>query len=84
MRSRSDDDMPNCATIEALEDGVVLAIDRQNAHAFLCGGVHHDLAGHDENFFARNRQIFARFDRGQRRTQSAGSDNRNQDHFSTR
>src|SRR5437016_6489616 len=41
---------------------------------------HHDFAGHHQNFFARNREIFARFNRRQCWAQSACSNDRHQHH----
>ena len=51
---------------------------------FLRRRAHHRFTGHDQDFFARDRQIFARFDRRQRRSQSARSDDRDQHHVGIR
>jgi len=51
-----------------------------DVNAFRARFAHHDLAGHDQNFFTRYRQIFPRFNRGQRRTQPARSDNCDEHH----
>ena len=69
------------AAVQALKDRVVLAIDRQDLHTSLSRCVHHDLASHDQDLFARDRQIFSRLDRRQRRSKSASSDDGHQHHL---
>ena len=59
------------AAFEALEDGVVLAVHGQDAHAFTRRRRAHDgFARHDEDFLARHREVVARLNRRQRRSQS--------------
>jgi len=47
------------AVFQALENGVVFAIDRKNAATVAGGGFHDDLAGHDEDFLAGHGDVFA-------------------------
>ena len=47
--------------LEALEDGIVLAVDRKDTSAHLCCSSHHQLAGHHQDFLARNSQILVVF-----------------------
>jgi hypothetical protein len=62
----------------------VLAIHGQNVHAVIARFAHHDLACHYQNFLARHREIFSGFNRGERRSQPAGTDDCNKDHVSIR
>src|SRR5438046_1837016 len=49
----------------------MFAVHRQNMNAVFTGFAHHNLARHHENFLARHGEIFARFNRGERWSQSA-------------
>ncbi len=65
---------------QALKNGVVLTVDRQNVYALVARFAHHDLARHDQNFLARHGEILARFDRRQRGAQTARADDCHQHH----
>src|SRR5260221_9790033 len=65
--------------IQALKNGGGLAIHRQNADALLAGFSHHQRAGHDQDFFGSDSDVFAGADRSQRRLQAGSSDDRNHD-----
>ena len=56
----------------------MLAIHRQHAYPLPAGRVHDDLAGHDQDFLARDGDIFSGFDGGQRGAQASGSNNRHE------
>ena len=64
---------------EALEDGVVLAIDGEDADAFGFGGGGDGFAGHDEDFFAGDGEIHASVDGGEGGGESGGADDGNED-----
>ena len=72
----------NIAALEALKNRAVLAIHRQHAHTLPAGRVHHNLAGHDQDFLARNRDVFSGFDGGKRGVEASGSYNRNEHQIS--
>jgi hypothetical protein len=64
--------------LEALEDGVVLAVDREEfGAAFLCRG-HHELAGEHENFLGRQGEVLAHGECGERGLESRGADDGHQ------
>src|SRR6266404_1390770 len=65
--------------IEALKNGGVLAIHRQNADALLAGFAHDQRAGHHQDFFGSDSDVFAGADRSQRRLQAGSADDRNHD-----
>src|SRR5438445_8912228 len=65
--------------IQALKYGRVLAIHRQNADTLLAGFAHDQRAGHHQDFFGSDSDVFARADRGQGRLQAGGPDDRNDD-----
>jgi hypothetical protein len=50
-----------------LKNRVVFAVDRQNMNAVLVRFAHHDLARHDQNFLARDREVFTGFNCRERR-----------------
>ncbi len=64
---------------EALEDGVVLAIDGEKADAFGGGGGGDGLAGHDEDFFASDGEIHAAVDGGEGGGEARGADDGDED-----
>jgi len=68
------------ASLEALEDRVVFAVDGQDAATVTLGRGHDEFPGHDENFFAGQRDVYARLQRGDRRPKTTGADNRHQNH----
>ena len=53
------------AAVQALVDGVVLAVDRQHRDAAPARGLHDQRAGHDEDFLVGERDRLAGLDRGQ-------------------
>ena len=65
---------------QALKNGVVLRVDRQNVYALVARFAHYDLARHDQNFLARHGEILARFNRRQRGPQTARADDCHQHH----
>ena len=84
--TRQDDPLQRraCAAIEALENGIVLTVYRQDLHSFAGCGRHDKFTGHNQNFLARNREIFPSLNRGQRRLQTRRADNGNQHHVCLR
>ena len=60
--------MPRVATFEALENGIVLAVDRQDAPTMAPGRGHDHLAGHDEHLFAGQSNVLPRLKRRERGT----------------
>ena len=62
--------------LEALENGVVLAIHGQERAAALARGGHHKLAGEHENFLRGERDGFLRCDGREGGLQSGGADHR--------
>ena len=65
--------------IEALEDGGVLAVHGEDADAVLAGLVHHDLAGHDEDFLRGNGDVLARANGSECGLQAGGADDGDED-----
>ena len=61
------------AAVQALMDGVVLAVDGQHRNAFLPRRIHHDAAGHDQHFLVGERDRLARLDRAQHRVERRGA-----------
>ena len=72
-------DARRIAAFEALENGVVLAVDREDVQAARRRGAHDDLAGHHQDFLAGDGQVFSGFERSERRTESARADDGDQD-----
>src|SRR5436305_10875385 len=70
-----------CATLKTLKNGVMLAVDGQDVQPLLSRRSHHNLSGHDEDFLARDGQVFACPDRAQGRTQTACADDCDKDHL---
>lgn len=64
---------------QALEDRIVLAVDRQQHSATLPNGLHEQGTGHDQRFLVGQQYLLARLHRSQRRTQAGSSDNRGHD-----
>lgn len=64
---------------EALEDGVVLAVDGEDADAFGFGGSGDGFAGHDEDFFAGDGEVHAAFDGGEGGGEAGGADDGDED-----
>ena len=64
---------------EALEDGVVLAVHRQDPPAAGPGGGDDEAPGEDENFLAGEREVLAGGQGGQRRLEAGRADDRDQD-----
>ena len=56
----------------------MLAIHRQYAHALSARRLHDDLARHDQDFLARNRDVFSSLDCCQCGAQAGGSNNRHE------
>jgi hypothetical protein len=67
---------------EALENGVVLAIDGEEADAFGGGGGGDGFAGHDEDFFAGDGEIHAAVDGGERGGETGSADDGDEDEVS--
>ena len=61
------------SSVQALMNGVVLAVDRQHGHASPPRRVHDDAAGHDQDFFVGQGDGFPAFDRGQHGVQARGA-----------
>ena len=68
------------ALVQALKNGIVLGVHRQNVHVFIACLPHHNLTRHYENLFARNGEIFPRFDCRECRAQTACANDRHQHH----
>ena len=68
-----------CAAMQALVDGVVLAVDGQDRDAAAARGVHHQPAGHDQHFLVGQRDGLARLDRREDRFERRGAGGRAQD-----
>ncbi len=66
--------------LQALENGVVLAVDRQNLSFPFAGLAHHRGTGQNKDLLAGDRQILARAQRRQRRSQPGRADDGHQDH----
>ena len=56
-------DVGSAVAGEALEDGAVLGVDRQELHTARPGGRRHQTAGHHERLFVGERDCPARLDR---------------------
>ena len=54
---------------DALQDGAVLGVDRDDLTSAVARGAHHQLAGHDERLLVRERDPLPRRERRQRRRQ---------------
>ena len=65
--------------MQALMDGVVLAVHRQNGDAAALRGLRDDPAGHDQNFLVGERDRLAQLDGGQDRFEAIGTRRRAQD-----
>lgn len=63
-------------TRQALEDRVVLTVDRQQYSATAPHCLHEQGAGHHQRFLVGQQHLLARLDRRQGRTQAGGADNR--------
>src|SRR4051812_36359026 len=70
--------------IQTLEDGGMLTIHRQHAHAVTARFAHHDFTGHHQDFFRSNRDIFPGADRGESGLEARRSHNRDQDNVGPR
>ncbi len=64
--------------VETLEDRRVLAVHGQDAHAVFPRLVHHDFAGHDEDFLRGHGDVFPGANRRQRRLQPRRADDGDQ------
>src|SRR5450830_2008717 len=62
-------------TGHALENRVVLTVERQQYRATLAHSLHKECAGHDQRFFISQQDFLAGIDSGQGRAQASGSDN---------
>ena len=69
--------------VEALENGVVLAIDGEEFDAALGGGGGDDFASHDEDFLGGDGEVFAGFNGGERGVESGGADDGDEDDVGT-
>ena len=65
--------------LEALENSVVLAVDGQNFRAAGRRGGEDVLAGEDEDFLRREREVFAGLERGEGRFETGGADDSDED-----
>ena len=65
---------PAAAAVQALMDGVVLAVDGQHRHAFAARRIHHDAAGHDQHFLVGERDRLAGLDRASTASSAAVPD----------
>src|SRR4051812_41346886 len=70
-----------CATLKALKNRVMLAVDGQHVQPLLSRRSHHNLSSHDEDFLTRDGEVFPCVDRAQGRAQTACADNRDKDHL---
>ena len=75
---------PPVVAVQALENGVVLAVHGQYAHSGLPRFFHHDLSGHDQNFLAGDGQVLPRLNGGQCRAQPRCAHDGNQHHVRLR
>ena len=64
--------------LEALEDGVVLAVDGEELSAVFFRGGHDELAGEDEDFLRGEREVLAGGERGERGVEAGGADDGDQ------
>ena len=67
------------SSMQALMDGVVLAVDREDGHAPSFGRLHDETAGHHEHFLVRERNGFPGLDSGQHGIEGGGSRRSTQD-----
>ena len=65
--------------VQGLEHGVVFAIDRQEPDPAASRLARHEFARHDQRFLVGERHVLAGTDRGQRRGQAQGADQRGHD-----
>lgn len=61
-------------SLKTLENGVMLAVDRQQFHVMAAGGGHHEFTGENEHFFGSQRDVLASGDRVECRLKANGSD----------
>ena len=61
------------AAVQALENGVVLAVHRKHLHTGPAGFLHDDLPGHDQDFLAGDGEVLACFNGGQSGFEPGGS-----------
>ena len=71
-------------TGHALEDGVVLAVQRQQHRSALTHRLHKECAGHDQGFFVGQQDFLASIDCRQGRAQTCRTDNRRHHHIHVR
>ena len=65
-------DLAPVTAVQALVDGVVLAVDRENRHAAAARGLRHQRARHDQHFLVGERDRLARFDRREHGLEASG------------
>ena len=69
--------------LQALEDGVVLAVDGKDAATGTGGGRHHLLAGHDKDLLAGDGEILSGCKGGERGLESGRADDGDKDQVGT-
>ena len=67
-------DLRSLLAAQALMQSVVFGINRQQLGAGFCGGARHQLAGHHQRFFVRQRNALPCFQGAQRRHKANGAD----------
>ena len=72
------------AAVQALVNGVVLAVDREHGDAVPPGRGHHQTAGHDEDFLVRERDGLAGIDGREHRLEGRRAGGRAQDEIDVR
>ena len=70
--------------VQALKDRGMFAIDGEHFHAMFARFVHDSLAGHDQDFFRSDGDVFAGANRRERGLQSGRPNNRDQHDFRLR
>ena len=63
-------------SFKRLKDGAVFAVDRQNVDAVSAGFLLHQSSGHHHRLFVRQRDVFPRAYRGERRYETGATDDR--------
>ena len=66
-------------SLDALEDGIVLAVDREDARPVAQGLPHHEFSRQDEDLLRCERQVFSRGDRGEGRLEASRADDCDED-----
>jgi len=76
--------MGRIAPFQALKDGVMFAVHREDVDPFAPGGFHDDLARHDEDLLAGDGEILPCFDGGQGGAQPANAHDGDENHVRLR